>query len=112
LDYLLLILPIHLGEEPILKMAWIQPEDWEQRILFEPVTDGIAIITNNFESNDNKNIPLSSKIQEFIKNTNEMSTHKISTGIPASVYIMACLKHNSPLPPEFWRNTLFKEADS
>ncbi len=48
-------------------------------------------------------------VPRYIEATKKMTDHNISAKIPTSVYILACIKNNSPLPPEFWRNTIFKK---
>jgi hypothetical protein len=36
---------------------------------------------------------------------------KFPEGLPLSVIILACLKHRSPLPPEFWRLSIFGKIE-
>lgn len=50
-------------------------------------------------------------MKQFVENTKEIVGHRISMDIPKSVYILACIKNNSPLPSEFWRNTIFKKTN-
>ena len=86
-------------------MGWVPPKDWSKRILKESVLDGIAITTNNFQYQDKK--PLSQKIADFILEVRKKYPWQMPTDIPLSVFILACLKHRSPLPPEFWRTLIF-----
>ena len=36
-----------------------------------------------------------------------MHLWKMPGSVPLTVSILACIKHGSPLPPEFWRGTIF-----
>ena len=92
-------------EKQIDLMGWVPPKDWSKRILKESVLDGIAITTNNFQYQDKK--PLSQKIADFILEVRKKYPWQMPTDIPLSVFILACLKHRSPLPPEFWRTLIF-----
>ena len=88
--------------------SWVPPEDWAERILEGPVSDGIAITTGNFERLSEKAIPLSNRIKHFIEEMSQKYPWKIPDYTPLAPYILACIKHHSPLPPEFWRETIFK----
>lgn len=88
-------------------IGWIPPDDWGQRILHESVTDGTAITTNNFEDTLEGVNSLSKKIKNFVEQSREKFPPKIPVGIPHTVLILACIKHKSPLPSEFWRGSIF-----
>ncbi|MFA5252046.1 MAG: hypothetical protein WC454_05635 [Phycisphaerae bacterium] len=87
--------------------SWIPPEDWSGRIWERPVWEGIAITTGNFEKLSEKETPLSERIRKFVEETRQKHPWKIPDNTPLAVYILACIKHHSPLPPEFWRGTVF-----
>lgn len=88
-------------------IGWAPPADWREKILNESVTDGIAITTNNFHEIPEDTKPLSEKIKEFVKQSREKFPFKIPSDIPHAVFVLACIKHKSPLPPDFWRGTIF-----
>ncbi|MFW9876707.1 MAG: hypothetical protein ACFFG0_26735 [Candidatus Thorarchaeota archaeon] len=90
-------------------IAWFPPDDWEKRILKERVTDGIGSSTDYFFEHHGDGKPLSERIQEFVKQSREKFPFKIPVEIPRTVFILACIKHHSPLPAEFWRATIFKK---
>ena len=92
--------------------SWIPPEDWSERILRKPVWDGIAITTGNFEERTGDDVPLSDKIRRFVNETRQKYPWKVDKYLPLAPYILACIKHRSPLPPEFWRGTVFRIDDS
>jgi len=87
--------------------SWIPPEDWAERVLKEPVLDGIAITTGNFERLTEKATPLSERIIQFVQSSQQMYPWKKPDCVPLTVFILACIKNHSPLPPEFWRGTIF-----
>jgi hypothetical protein len=96
-------------------MSWVPPDEWAQKILREPVTAGIAITTDSFasrngeeEATDAKQIV--SQIQSLVHSTRERFPWELPTDIPQSVCILACIKNQSPLPPEFWRSLVFPDA--
>ncbi len=88
-------------------IGWAPPDDWGKKILNESVTDGIAITTNNFHEIPEDTKPLSEKIREFVMQSREKFPFKIPNDIPHAVFVLACIKHKSPLPPDFWRGTIF-----
>lgn len=95
-------------EEGIIDLqSWAPPENWAERILEEPVWDGIAITTGNFERSREKEIPLPERMKQFVNETRQKYPWKVPDYTPLAVCILACIKHRSPLPPEFWRGTIF-----
>ncbi|MBN1972586.1 MAG: hypothetical protein JW787_03035 [Sedimentisphaerales bacterium] len=87
--------------------SWVPPEDWAKRVLEGPVLDGIAITTGNFERFCENTVSLSEKIMQFVSEVRQQSPWKIPQYAPIALYILACIKNKSPLPPEFWRGTIF-----
>ena len=92
-------------------IGWVPPEDWSKRILKKSVLDGIAITTGNFESITKEKKPISESIADFVYKVMDKYPIKIQSDIPNSVYILACIKHRTPLPPDFWRGTIFKNGN-
>ncbi len=90
-------------------LGWIPPDDWDVRILREPVTDGTAILTHNFEFHSDDQRSLAEKIRDFVRQCREKSPPKAFIEVPQAALILACIKHQSPLPPEFWRGIIFPE---
>ncbi|MDE0085443.1 MAG: hypothetical protein OXU23_07005 [Candidatus Poribacteria bacterium] len=90
-------------------LGWIPPDDWDERILREPVTDGTAIMTHNFEFLPNDQRSLVEKIQDFVGQCREKFPPKAFIEVPRAALILACIKHQSPLPPKFWRGIIFPE---
>lgn len=93
-------------------IGWSPPDDWVKRILKERVTNGIAITIGNFERVAKADDPLSKKIEEFVMQSREKFPFEKPCDTPLTVYILACIKHRSPLPPEFWRGIIFKNKSN
>lgn len=90
--------------------SWVPPEDWWDRILKGPVLDGIAVTTNNFDQVTEKAKPLCERIRDSVEEVREKHPWKMrGRDVPLAAYILACIKHRSPLPPEFWRGIIFGE---
>ena len=100
-----------LGSNKIDLIGWAPPTDWDERILHEGVTDGTAIMTANFELPSDNQRPLAEKIRDFVKQCREKFPPKVSLKVPRAVLILACIKHQSPLPPEFWRANIFAQEE-
>lgn len=88
-------------------IGWRPPEDWGKRILLQPVTDGIAITTNNFHELSETQTQLAEKIKSYVEQSRSIFPFKIPRDIPKAVFILACIKNKSPLPADFWRGTIF-----
>ena len=96
-----------IAENQINLIGWVPPNDWSERILKGSVWNGIAITTGNLESITEEKKLLQKNIIDFISEVRQKYPSKIRSDIPKSLFILACIKHRSPLPPEFWRETIF-----
>jgi len=54
----------------------------------EPQTDGAKI---------------AARIEEFVRQSRNASKTNFPDDLPVAAIVLACLKHDSPLPPEIWR---------
>lgn len=90
-------------------IGWVPPDDWNNTILKQQVVNGTAIATNNFELLEQEKRPFSERIKSYVELSRNKFPHEIPRNVPASVLILACLKHKSPLPTEFWRELIFLE---
>jgi hypothetical protein len=87
--------------------SWEPPDDWSSKIHGGKVLEGIAISTLNFqEQRDEK---LSSRVKSFIEESVSRFSTKIILDKPLASYILACIKNRSPLPPIFWRGSIFPD---
>ena len=94
-------------ENTIALLGWAPPVDWDKRILHERVVDGVAIPTANFSSDPNDERSLAKKIRNFVGQCRKKFPSKEVFEVPQAALILACIKHRSPLPPEFWRAIIF-----
>ena len=91
-------------------IGWAPPVDWSERILGERVMDGVAIVTNNFTTLHEQPKPLWQSISEFVQECRKKFPFDVPTDLPLSGLILACIKHQSPLPAELWRGTIFPNS--
>ena len=96
-----------IDENPIALLGWAPPDDWDKRILYERVVDGTAIPTANFSSDPSDEWSLAKKIRNFVGQCRKKFPSKEVFEVPQAALILACIKHRSPLPPEFWRAIVF-----
>ena len=96
-----------IDENPIVLLGWAPPDDWDKRILYEGVVDGTAIPTANLISDPSDEWSLAKKIRNFVGQCRKKFPSKEVFEVPQAVLILACIKHRSPLPPEFWRAIVF-----
>ena len=101
-----------LVDEELNLMSWAPPDDWADRIFKGSVTDGIAITTGNFDRHDEKKKKYSDKIMDFIVESRKKFPWSLTNDVPHAAYILACIKNQSPLPPEFWRRYIAAVANT
>lgn len=100
------------GCTPIDLMGWSPPEDWAERLLSKSLTDegeSQTLILETFEapaSKDTASIP--KRIEDYVHQNRTTRKFEFPNSPPLSVLILACLKHRSPLPPEFWRSMIYQ----
>lgn len=111
-----LILGFGDDDKPITKLkntidlqSWEPPDRWDERIFLNKVNDGTSISSANFFVNLENIDELDDKIKDFLIKTSEKFPNKIRFDIPFAVYLLACIKNKSPLPPVFWRYLLFND---
>jgi len=95
-------------------VSWVPPDDWDRRILRGSVLNGIAVTTDNFSAESDEGVAcqtelIAARIHALVDSTRQRFPWQLPTDIPQSVYILACIKNRSPLPPEFWRSLVFPQ---
>lgn len=96
-----------IADNPLDLLSWVPPQDWSQRILKEAVYEGIGITTHNFSNLGQNKANLTDKIKNFVSQVRAQYPWQLDPNIPRSILLLSCLKHKSPLPPEFWRSIVF-----
>ncbi len=92
-------------------MLWLPPSDWVDRVLTEQMhNEGecitIRLLEPHQEATDQAVVEA---VRRFVDVTRVERPCKLEGNIPLSVAVLACIKHGKPLPPEFWRSTIFGE---
>jgi hypothetical protein len=96
------------GAAPLNLVSWQPPPDWSPRVLEQRVASGVGIAIQLSDSLDSSEHAAS--IAGSVTRSRQPLT--LCEGIPKSVYLLACLKYSSPLPPEFWREAIFPEPEA
>lgn len=102
------------GCEPIDLMLWVPPPDWGERIFQKSLADEGACITVDFErmygATDATVAGLAERMAKFVEVTRRQLSNEIPNRCIPSRILLACVKYASPLPPEFWRRSIFGEV--
>jgi hypothetical protein len=103
------------GCQPIDLMLCVPPIDWGERILSNSLSDESECIIVGLEGAphaDVQPLSLADRISRFAQVSRTERPFQLPEGLPMSIVVLACLKHGTPLPPEFWRMSVFGPVDS
>ena len=92
------------NREKIDLISWFPDKTWQDSIFVKQVVSGTGVSTSNFSDFNNKNDEdKQNAIKSFMKEmrTRDININDLDRLIVA--YVLACIKYQSPLPPEFWR---------
>jgi hypothetical protein len=92
-------------KEQVHLMGWIPPADWRDRILAGRVDEGVSLPA--YFSLDADETAFPAALRRFIENSRKESSQVLLPATPPSALVLACQKHVSALPSEFWRGPLF-----
>ncbi len=96
------------GAAPLNLVGWQPPSNWSPCVLEQQVSSGIGIAIQLPElGNASEQV---AAIAGSVARSRQVLT--LCAGIPKSVHLLACLKHLSPLPPEFWREAIFAQPST
>lgn len=98
------------GCEPINLLLWIPPLDWADRVLMKSLAnegDCVVVDIEDKPWSHEKSLDLPDRIDRFVKESRSQREFHFPEYFPVSVIVLACLKHGSPLPPEYWRVQIF-----
>jgi hypothetical protein len=94
--------------KPIDLMVWVPPDDWATKILTQRLnTEGESQVLSPLESHAPEAKEIVSYFEQFITLSRQSQKFEFPAGFPIAILVLACLKHQSPLPPEFWRTPIF-----
>lgn len=102
------------GCEPIDLMLWLPPANWGATILTECLADEGECVTVRFSAGEDEPADgsLLNSIRQFVDVTRRERPFNWECAVPMSVAVLACLRHGTPLPPEFWRQPIFGDLKS
>lgn len=90
-------------------MGWLPPEGWIERILSQSLAgEGECITLETFKlpvGSDGE--PIAQWIKDYITKSRVAKHFKFPEDFPFTAIVLACLKHKTPLLPEFWRIPIF-----
>ena len=96
---------------PIDLMSWIPPADWGDRVLTQSLQQEGECTVIQFAGFDGKEPSTGSQIADIlttlVAETRKKREFRHADGVPIAVVVLACSKHRTPLPPEFWRAVVF-----
>src|SRR5262249_17439964 len=99
---------------PIDLMSWFPPVDWGDRILTQSLAQEGECTSIQLASFNGKEPSTGREIADALTRLVAEQRNKRGftwpEGLPMAVILLACCKHRSPLPPEFWRGTIFPNA--
>jgi hypothetical protein len=97
--------------QPIDLMAWIPPTDWGERVLTQSLQEEgecTAIYFAGFDGTEPATgDEIADRLATLIAETRKKREFRYADGLPMALVVLACSKHHSPLPPEFWRAVVF-----
>lgn len=92
-------------------VGWVPPKDWRSRILAEHVSSGTGLSLSSFVDKFGRDVEtdgevVKRRILENVRHETEQFESIQEPTLPLEIYILACIRHRSPLPPYFWREFL------
>lgn len=93
--------------QPLDLVGWAPPENWLKRVLGETVGDGTGITLTAFDSEAISEESSVKAIEEHVTNSRAKFPFSIPDDLPKAALVLACIRHRSPLPSEFWRSVVF-----
>ncbi|ULA70126.1 MAG: hypothetical protein LZF62_480327 [Nitrospira sp.] len=97
----------HLEQQSIDLVGWAPPRNWINRIFGESVSDGTGITLTAFDSDTISTENSVRAIQEHVARSRVKFPFSIPDDLPKAALVLACIRHRSPLPSEFWRSAVF-----
>jgi hypothetical protein len=93
-------------------ISWIPPADWAKKILSGPVEDGECVTISNLVNIDQADpATIRDALTHLCSEMRKVTPELEPTPTPVSALILGCLRNNSPIPPEFWRRSIFPQDD-
>jgi hypothetical protein len=91
---------------PIDLMSWAPPADWPNCVLETAVFDGVAIPAELDPQMDKSDLGLATQLALLANEARKQFPLTLDNTVPPPVFVLACLKHMCPIPPELWRSLI------
>lgn len=97
------------GLKPIDLMGWSPPEDWGDKVLVKTLAnEGESQTMELFDvPGEDKGGVIAKRIGKFVQLCRAARMTSFPDDLPLAVVVLGCLKHQSPLPAEVWRASIF-----
>ncbi|MES2437980.1 MAG: hypothetical protein V4584_02870 [Verrucomicrobiota bacterium] len=93
--------------ETVELQSWVPPSAWLDKVLAGPVgNEGICVTVQYSRLGTLDVNTFSPKVREFVETMRNTYPAESLEGIPYGAVVLACVMHDSPIPPEFWRSAL------
>jgi hypothetical protein len=100
-------------EKPLDLTSWAPATTWEGQILAGDTTGGECFTIMPFQDAASlTSSALAEKFAEIVKGIRERRPFTFSSYLPNGLVALGCMVHQTPLPPEFWRSSLFPSLSS
>lgn len=100
-------------QKPLDLTSWAPAAAWESQILAGDATGGECFTIMPFHDAANlTSAALAEKFTEIVKGIRERRPFTFSTYLPNGLAALGCIVHQTPLPPEFWRSSLFPSSSA
>ena len=93
------------GIKQINLVSWLPDKDWGKN-MFSKQIKGTGIDTGNFVDKDKTKYDI---IKNFIEVSSKRDINISKLKTPITVYLLSCIKNNSPIPSAFWRMFIIKK---
>ncbi len=90
-------------------MSWEPPRDWLDQLRNWTLAYKGATQCVGFFNSENG---IEEQIRGFVDDSRGVSDFQLGAGIPISLMSLLCLKQRCPIPPEFWRMSVFGDKEA
>jgi hypothetical protein len=96
-------------QERVELQSWAPPVDWADKLFQGPVSDsGVCITVNSYyDWTEVDRSDFQERVEAFVSQTRKAHPFESPNGLMSS-YILACILHRSPIPPELWRAGVYE----
>lgn len=97
---------------PLNLFSWVPPNDWQEQVLKGYSTQGTAVSRGPLSDNvDATAEELFGELKHFVDLMRRTNNPDLILTVPVSALILASMRHQTPMPPEFWRTSAFPKPE-